>query len=167
MSKIKDIDEILTIHDGRVRKYKDMLPDTNDITLITLKGHLIIEEILYEILKSHCTSPKYLEKSKLTFAQLAYLTQALINLPIQELVFPPIMKLNSLRNTLAHNLDSDKADKLVNETINLCLDKENRKILSDKSLSEKLKFSLGYILGQLSVTGAVSEILEKQLIAEK
>ena len=141
-----------------------MMPDTNDITLITLKGHLIIEEVLYEILKSHCTFPKYLEKTKLSFAQLANLTRSLINLPLQEIVFPAILKLNSLRNNLAHNLDSDKADKLIRETVDLCFNKENRKEFSNDSLDKQLKYAIGYMLGQLSILGAVSETFEKQLL---
>ena len=85
---MEKIEQILDKYEKRMMYYRDMLPRTEYIELIALKGHLIIEEVLYEWLKFHCVSPKYLEKSNLNFYQVVNLVQSFINVNIPTSVFP-------------------------------------------------------------------------------
>ena len=112
MSHETEWDEIMDAYEERSNRYLQLLPDTDDLILVTLKGHLVVEEILHAIVKSHCSFPEHLEDTRLSFLQLANLTKALINLPTtSKSVFPAILKLNKLRNHLAHNLSSNLAEK--------------------------------------------------------
>jgi hypothetical protein len=40
------------VHSAKWKYFIELLPTTNDVTVIVLKGHLVIEEILNEIIKS-------------------------------------------------------------------------------------------------------------------
>ncbi|WP_155890825.1 hypothetical protein [Desulfuromonas sp. TF] len=137
-------------------KFLELIPDTEDLTLITLKGHLIIEEILYFIVIKHCQFPKYIAEARLSFSQLSSLTKAMINVPIHDCVFPAIDKLNKLRNNLAHNITPDKAIKLAKEFVNLCDPQRNK----DLTLPQQVRYSIVYVLGQLTAIGSVSEKLK-------
>jgi len=99
-----NIDSIL----DRTEYFMKYLPMTDDIIVIVLKGHLIIEEILNEILKSHCHDYSSIGDANLTFYQKVHVAKALMSAGFNEISFPAILLLNRLRNDLAHNLDSKK-----------------------------------------------------------
>ena len=143
-------------HEENSNKYMALLPDTDDLSLITLKGHLIIEEILNFIIEKHCNYPKYLKDARLTFSQLICLTKALISIPMQSCAFPLVTKLNKLRNELAHNITPEKADKLATELVGLCNTDEMK---GEHPLPQKVKLVICYIIGQLEVIGSVSEVV--------
>ena len=155
MSSEDNFKGIFDSYDERSKSLMDLLPETDDITLITLKGHLIIEEALYSIVSSHCNFPKYIDDARLSFSQLSNIAKALISLPLHQTMFPAILKLNKLRNNLAHNISSDKAETLANEFVSLCGDSDK----SDQELCEQVKVSICYLLGGLSVIGAASEMI--------
>lgn len=149
------LDELFRSHDERNQLLLDLLPKVDDITLITLKGHLLVEEALYSIVVSHCNFPKYIGEARLSFYQLSHLAKALIALPIHDSVFPAIHRLNKLRNELAHNVSSQKEEMLVNELVSLC---GNLKA-TERGLPEQVRGAICYIMGGLSVVGAVSEFI--------
>jgi hypothetical protein len=157
MSNCESWDEIADSHKEKSLKFMELLPDTEDLTLITLKGHLIVEEILYFIVLKHCTFPKYLDEARLSFAQLTNLAKAMINIPLHECAFPAISKLNKLRNNLAHNIESEKAEALAKEFISLCKTTN----ADGKTIPQQVKSSICYILGSLSAIGTVSEIMKE------
>jgi hypothetical protein len=89
------------------------LPPINDLTLLTLKGHLIIERIINGIIESHCKEPEYLSKARLSFAQKVYIAQSLALIPGKKTIWAAIHNLNKLRNHLSHNIDASKAEELA------------------------------------------------------
>jgi hypothetical protein len=93
------------------------MPSVNDLTLVAIKGHLIVECIINKIVASHCQTPEYLDKARLTFSQLTYLAQSLIIIPSPKQIFPAIHNLNRLRNQLAHNIDSGRVDELARKFV--------------------------------------------------
>jgi len=68
-----------SIHSDRTRYFMKYLPMTDDIIVIVLKGHLIIEEILNEILKSHCHDYSSIRDANLTFYQKVHVAKALMS----------------------------------------------------------------------------------------
>jgi hypothetical protein len=89
------------------------MPIPYDLTLLAIKGHLIIERILNGIVLSHCQSPQYIDKARLSFSQLVYLAQSLVIVPDHKDIFPALHNLNKLRNYLAHSIDTSKAEELA------------------------------------------------------
>jgi len=155
----EDLQNKLDSHKELNDKLMALLPETDDLSLMALKGHLIIEESLNSLVKSHCSYPQYIVKARLSFAQLSNISKSLVNLPIHEHVFPAIDKLNALRNNLAHNITSEKADILANELIQICGTKDKG---DERSTAFHVSICVCYILGQLSILSGVSEFLLTQ-----
>jgi hypothetical protein len=114
---IKACDRVLQLGDAAL-KYADLLnhlkPCGNDLVLLTLKGHLIIEHLL-EMNLTHLLSvdclPEGKDNPELEFSQKLKLVQAATLArevgPNADL-FCVITKLNKIRNMLAHNLLADE-----------------------------------------------------------
>ena len=60
------LDELHKISDEQWERYRKLLPESDDVSLVVLKGHLIIEEMLYSIAQEHCAYPNSLERANLT-----------------------------------------------------------------------------------------------------
>lgn len=98
-----------------------LLPDVDDATLIVLKGHLLIEEQLNDILYDTCLLPKYIDDARLSFYQKIMLIRSLIGQDLKgnatEDPWRSLEALNSVRNQLAHHLEpkdvEDRIDKFV------------------------------------------------------
>ena len=95
-----------------------MPSNDSDITLIVIKAHLLIEQIIREFVSERMLNPSALTHAKLNFNQVALLAEALI-LPNDEpkRMWSVIRKLNTLRNAFAHNLSPPKAEKIMKEII--------------------------------------------------
>lgn len=89
-----------------VFRYDHYMPKTDDVTLIVLRGHLLIEETLVELAQTLFPSPQRLPK-KLGFYNLACIVRAADPLRSDNSCWDMILKLNELRNDLAHHLDSN------------------------------------------------------------
>jgi len=77
---------------------------TIDETLIVLKGHLLLEDLMREYCASRVQHEKYLEEAKLSFLQLTHLVKAFHKYQPPEWVWAALKKVNGLRNKLAHKL---------------------------------------------------------------
>lgn len=129
------------------------LPSVDDMTLIVLKGHLLIEEQLISILDSSLKYPKALDKARLTFAQRLSLVKALKYRHENGWVWEAIGKLNSIRNDIAHKLEPSKLNEKIKEffrfikasvPIDLGMNNENERIES------RLRSALAFLHGVLS-----------------
>ena len=81
------------------------LPAGNDQTLTILKGHLLIEELLREMINSKLKVPLSHSKVRFEFDQCLALGKSLSGDEFQDWVWQAMKKLNKLRNDLAHNLE--------------------------------------------------------------
>src|SRR5688572_17947526 len=59
-------EELMAEVDARFRR---LMPKTTDLTLLVLKGHLLIEEELQAFLEMSVKEPKALDDARLTFIQ--------------------------------------------------------------------------------------------------
>jgi hypothetical protein len=98
------------------------MPDVDDVSLIVLKGHLLIEEMLLELATLALEHPKHL--AKLSFHQLACLVRALVAEKPDDKCWELILQINSLRNRLAHKLEPPDLDQRIKRI--LALDKETQ-----------------------------------------
>jgi hypothetical protein len=131
-----------------VFRYDEHMPETDDLTLVVLKGHLLIEELLVELVHLALPHAAYLDKARLSFHQLACVVRSSVQResdPAWEL----ILSLNSLRNDLAHNLESPKRDERLQQIFQLdsqvqpdpemVFDKSNDSSLDD---AERLRLAI-------------------------
>ena len=87
------------------------LPYANDV----LKGHLLCEELLWEIVLSVCRDKDVVKDARLTFAQKLRLVQAIHGQALP--IWSGLEKLNKVRNELAHGLATEKLDVRVDEFV--------------------------------------------------
>lgn len=87
------------------------LPYDGDLSLIVLKGHLLIEELLFALVSSAAKYPPAITSGKLQYFQLASVAKALFYEGHLGPVWDAIFELNALRNTLAHNLEPEDLDR--------------------------------------------------------
>jgi hypothetical protein len=125
--------------------------NTDDAILIVLKGHLLIEIHLGLLAEEVFPHLEYLDKARLTFFQLAHVVRASVPERSDDLCWELILKLNSLRNDLAHRLRSPARQSKVAELLDLTsrvqpyaqgiLDRSDETSLSD---AERLRNSITY-----------------------
>ncbi len=97
-----------------VKRYDEHMPKTDDATLVVLKGHLLIEEMLVELAEVAFANPQYLHDANLGFYKLACVVRAAVQLRADDTCWQLILSLNSFRNDLAHNLESAKRQDRLN-----------------------------------------------------
>ena len=105
----------VTLQDVVDMKFRVMkhLP-TSDLSLIVLKGHLLIEELLYTIVQSSLTAhPASIVDARLSFYQLAQIAMAATYEERLANVWNAIFAVNKIRNTLAHNLEPKNLEKVI------------------------------------------------------
>jgi hypothetical protein len=110
------IDAEAEIRIERVRKH---LPTGNDLTLIAMKGHLLAEEALDDLIRFYCIQPEYLDDVEIRFLVKARIARALSGHIVWIGLWPLVDALNSVRNDLAHNLENSKLRDRVMRFLNL------------------------------------------------
>ncbi|MCG7967527.1 MAG: hypothetical protein JAY63_13085 [Candidatus Thiodiazotropha taylori] len=96
-------------------RFLKSLPESGDIELALLKCHLLIEEILTEIIVKASKNPQYISTARLSFMQKIHVARALSNLSHSVWVWESLKLLNSARNGLAHNLNAEKTTEKLSE----------------------------------------------------
>lgn len=89
-------------------RFKEQLPSEGDLTLMILKGHLLIEEQINCLIDTRVPKHDALKDADLTAHQKICLAEAMVEetSPGGEdaWLWPAIKKLNKLRNDVAHHL---------------------------------------------------------------
>jgi hypothetical protein len=164
------LDELFAKQEVRSKQYQALLPKSGDLSLVVLKGHLIIEELLFELAAIHCADRAELEKAKLTFAQLLHVVQALVKLPLGADVWQAISLLNAIRNSMVHRLRPAEVDKKLAALADLCKGDESINPPGYKPPTEPAEIAatcVSFIMGSLSVIGPMAEFIEQNLTFPK
>jgi hypothetical protein len=102
-----------------IERFRTEMETVDEVAHVLLKGHLLIEEGLSAVLDQYVFHREHLEEARLTFAQKAHIARALClrknTLGEWELVFA----INSLRNNLAHKLNSPERSKKLTKVKDL------------------------------------------------
>jgi hypothetical protein len=81
--------------------------------LVALKGHLVIEEKLTIVLEKFVFHPEHLEDARLSFAHRLAICRSLSLDQNRNSIWNLVGRLNTLRNALAHSLDSGRRRKAM------------------------------------------------------
>jgi len=143
-------------HDYRqaeaLRRCLKLLPDTQDLELIILKGHLLIEEQLRQIMRERVRNPTALQDAQLEFYQCICLAQSFFAADCEPPLWAAIRKLNRIRNEIAHSLEPgglhDRIDDFVSSFPGPFHDSQERKARLDGTL--------------LALFVAISDLVETQ-----
>src|SRR6185369_12433904 len=98
-------------------RFQRLMPRTQDLTLIILKGHLLLEEQLQQFLDDLSRKPDALKDARLTFFQRWRLTQAITGYSRTNNIGRFIEGASKLRNRLAHILEVADLDDAVDRLL--------------------------------------------------
>jgi len=104
-----------------IGKFKEHLSQVDESVLVILKGHLIIEELLDEILSRGVFHAQFVETASLRFAQKINLARSLSLREQDNEMWNVIVAVNALRNEMAHSLGSEKRKKKTQALLSLCI----------------------------------------------
>jgi hypothetical protein len=98
--------EISDRHLNAFKNFLESLPHGKDIELVLLKGHLLIEEQIRQIIHSRLRNPGVFAEanSQLGAHQAIQLAKAFFPPAHMPEIWKATLKLNQLRNDIAHNL---------------------------------------------------------------
>ena len=106
MAKIYGPDSLASI--VRVTK---VLPEGTDPTLLILRGHLLVEEVLYALVRAFVPKPDALRKLK--FPHLAMFVESLYGGPASDWLWPIVRGVDDVRNEIAHELSDEALAKRI------------------------------------------------------
>ena len=122
----------------RYLEFLEHLPsDTEDRSLIAIKGHLLLEIVLREYIYQRVNHPDRLRNKNITFANLIDFSSSLEDNNKIQWVWKALRLANQIRNQLAHSLLPEKIEHLESEFVEYVI--ANDGVLTVET-TEKLKF---------------------------
>lgn len=112
------------LRDHFMRIFIHLIPE-QDTTLYVVNSHLIVEEIVQDLIAFRLADPSSLDDGRFTFHQKSLLLKALYGNAFEPWTYSSIAALNSLRNKCAHFLGHPKPDKYLSDFISSGYDKIN------------------------------------------
>lgn len=137
---------------------KEHMPRSNDLELIILKGHILLEYILNQIINIKSDNNLEIENTNFSFNQKIEILVILNIIENNSDIFQILKNWNTLRNQIAHRLNFDR--KLVDKLIKLGVKwtkGENHLPSIDSERAKALKFLIPMTSGQLTGQLAGSE----------
>jgi hypothetical protein len=98
----------------RYKAFVNLAPEQG-IFKNTIIGHMIIEELIRDLVEIKLEKASVLENSSFTFFQLTVLTEGLYGKTFPSWLWPATRKLNKIRNKYAHNLCPEDTDELLSD----------------------------------------------------
>ncbi|WP_419403789.1 hypothetical protein [Stenotrophomonas rhizophila] len=134
------------------------MPKEFDITLVTLKGHLLVEEQLDKLLYGICQEPEVLKKERISFdLKLKFLRayygdgQFAGRSP-----WAALAALNRIRNSLSHRVEDPKFDGYVAEFLRLS-ERAGSGTDPDGQLENRYGGAFGWLMGFLAGAACAAE----------
>ncbi|MGP3699907.1 hypothetical protein, partial [Rhodobacter sp. NSM] len=146
---------IVTELEALMKKVESTFGAVDETIIIVLKGHLLIEELLDRIIGTFVFHPDYVMAANLRFAQKISLARSLSVGEQDNAMWDIIIRLNALRNELAHSLGSDKRDRKVKAVVDCYLDQaeghlDKIGVVKDQPEHIMLAFAVTFALGFLA-----------------
>lgn len=88
---------------------------TTDTETLIIKAHLLCERFLYQYVESRIKTSKQLHEARLSFRQLLRLARSYHQKSEMQWLWECLDKLNSIRNTYAHKLETESLNHLIDD----------------------------------------------------
>lgn len=116
-----------------IKRFNEEMASVDEVVHILLKGHLLIEETLTRVLEQYLFHREHLSEARLTFNQKVLLGRALCLRKNDLGTWELISAINSLRNEIAHRLNSPERERKLSKVKEIYL-----REVADAEESEKL-----------------------------
>jgi hypothetical protein len=90
-----------------LKEYKERAKKMDALTLAVIKGHLLVEQAMDELIAASVFHPEFLRESRLQFRHKICLCQSMGLNEQNEKMWPLLMQANVLRNAIAHGKSAD------------------------------------------------------------
>jgi len=143
-------------------------PETDDMLAVVLRGHLLVEEYLDRLNRLSVRYPECYDRAGCRFYAKLNIARAQVIIPVpdRDRFFGTIQELNTLRNSLAHNLEDSKLRPKVKTFVESVEDwyHPDSPVLqkaTENTLVSRLRCSISFVIGLMQTACPVVEILEK------
>ena len=131
------------------RRFYALLPKSDDVSLVILKLHLLVEEQVRAYVDERIRAPEALRAAKLDCHQAICLAEGLAGDTINPRLWEVAKKLNELRNKIAHNLEPTGVIERM-RNINLMLGQNLKGSASPSEVLEQFDFSISLLYSTIS-----------------
>ena len=135
------------------QRFLELLPHGKDIDLVILKGHLLIEEQVKEIIRQKLPNPDAINIDRMSCHQAICLAQALLPIGHEEEFWGAAKKLNELRNNIAHKLSPEEREQKIDKFV-ACVpvdwEGEDKSQTFELSIWSLFAYISGFVDGALS-----------------
>ncbi|RYY82934.1 MAG: hypothetical protein EOO15_22225 [Chitinophagaceae bacterium] len=114
-----------------IDRFNTEMSAIDEMVHVLLKGHLLLEEALAQLIDQLVFHQKFLSEAKLTFAQKVHIARSMCLRKADAGAWGILLAVNGLRNDLAHRLNSPEREKRVEKVKNL--------FFKDASDNERIK----------------------------
>ena len=133
---------------------KTHLPIVKDPTVIILRGHLLVEDLMDEFIAANLRDPNVIKNARLTFFQKLCIVQGIIGSSSDGHMWGPIIALNKLRNTVSHSLPDETLSQKLDPVLKAFFPENFDEIPSDiysksKALRKAIIFHCAMLLGYI------------------
>lgn len=88
-----------------IRRFYSLLPKTDDLELVVLKAHLLLEEQLFALVFERVKNEKSIKDAKLGFNQILKVAKSFFDVEQEPYIWKSLERLNSIRNKISHRLE--------------------------------------------------------------
>jgi len=138
-----------------MEKFKSNLMGLSEIDLIILRGHLLLEEYLYNAICEFVFHPTFIKKADMSFSQMVSIARSISLDEENNSVWGLILAINKLRNKIAHELPTSvrikeyvaKVKDLYNGEMNGVEDAQERMWKNDdcKGMTFAVAMGMGFL----------------------
>jgi hypothetical protein len=104
-----------------MESFQKHMAEVDEFEHVILKGHLIIEGVLDNVIALMLFHPEYLKLARFTFYQKLQLGRAIGLRKNKKSIWSLVLAINEVRNEVAHNLVGAKREKKINQLRGLLL----------------------------------------------
>jgi hypothetical protein len=102
-----------------LKQFADEIRQVDDVAQIVLKGHLVMEGLLTEIIETFMLHGEFVEIANLRVHQKIALCRAMSTSDQNNGMWELVSGMNTVRNALAHSLDPDRRSKAIQKVRNV------------------------------------------------
>jgi hypothetical protein len=103
------------------KRFMKFLSPDQDLTLVILKGHLLIEEQIREIIAERVKRPDVLEaedvRRRIGFDVATYIAEAFFPKELEPWLWKAARKLNTVRNAIGHSVEPRNLDTKIDDFV--------------------------------------------------
>lgn len=135
------------------------LKEYSDMEMILLKGHLVLEQVLNQLIASYQLDTKRIDAMNLMFGKTLELAMALDNEIIKD-GYPHLKEINRIRNKVAHELFFDKYHDDLKDWASAVLGYRPKTINSKRTYKNHVIKAFSWLSGMLLGISNVLEVVK-------